>query len=364
MQGGTGGLAKTYNGTPGNRPPLPKAPLQNSTNGPAGNKPGMPSGPKKVGGPKPSGQPGGSPQHKPLQLPTPLAPTQLVMNTEPAAPNRLKNDVKNPSHQVDNRRKTVKKPIAPMDVAGTDKNWWEERKSNYFEYANEDGDIIEPDGTIAIALWDFRGERPTDLSFNKGDSILVIQRYDNGWWEGELNGVIGDFPCNFVEVEDEEDEPSPTNEGTKNTSTPAPSQIITPAPNAPAGSVPIIPRPTNPLSDSQNANNSVSHYAKGLPIKEGFLTKKGHKRRNWKVRYFVLEQKKLSYFKTPSDFLAARKAKGIVVLQKSTLVRIAPEMKRSNCFSISCAENQLYITAPTGQEMVSWMEEISTTRDS
>mmetsp|Transcript_8063 Transcript_8063/g.13534 ORF Transcript_8063/g.13534 Transcript_8063/m.13534 type:complete len:345 (+) Transcript_8063:49-1083(+) len=98
---------------------------------------------------------------------------------------------------------------------------------------------------------------------------------------------------------------------------------------------------------------------KELPIKEGFLTKKGHKRRNWKVRYFVLEKNLLSYYKSPQDYLAKRKPKGSIILQRSTMVRVAPEMKRSNCFTVSGGLGLLYITAPTGEDMVIWMEKIS-----
>lgn len=36
-------------------------------------------------------------------------------------------------------------------------------------------------------------------------------------------------------------------------------------------------------------------------IKQGELEKKGQKRRNWKVRWFVLTQQELYYFKNPKD---------------------------------------------------------------
>merc|ERR1711963_761928 len=96
-------------------------------------------------------------------------------------------------------------------------------------------------------------------------------------------------------------------------------------------------RPTNP-----GLERPIS--GKSLPIKEGFMTKKGHKRRNWKVRYFVLEPGRLSYYKAPADYLARRRAKGDVILNAGTNVRIAPEMRRSNCFSVSGGVGLLYIT--------------------
>ncbi|KAJ3221222.1 hypothetical protein HDU81_010783, partial [Chytriomyces hyalinus] len=48
------------------------------------------------------------------------------------------------------------------------------------------------------ALYDFDGQRAGDLSFIAGDRIVVLK--DQGeWWEGELKGVKGVFPCNYVQ---------------------------------------------------------------------------------------------------------------------------------------------------------------------
>lgn len=55
-----------------------------------------------------------------------------------------------------------------------------------------------------------------------------------------------------------------------------------------------------------------------------------------------------------------QKPKGQIPLHKSTLVKLAPEMKRSNCFTISLAVKPFifYLAAPTGEEMIQWMEMI------
>ncbi|KAI8927738.1 hypothetical protein BC831DRAFT_451398 [Entophlyctis helioformis] len=54
----------------------------------------------------------------------------------------------------------------------------------------------------AVALYDFVGETPTDLSFSTGDIITVTKRTDtaDGWWQGECNGRKGDFPGNYVQM--------------------------------------------------------------------------------------------------------------------------------------------------------------------
>lgn len=254
--------------------------------------------------------------------------------------------------------------------------WWNDDNGEYYEYSNGKGEIVEPDGAIAVALWDFEGERESDLNFKKGDVITIIQRYDNGWWEGEIDGRIGDFPCNFVEIEEQdydEDDASGDDNDTEienvNTSSYTTQHVPTKTRSNTASLAPPLPPKPNKAAfntidrvESVSQDQIIRHSSRGPPIKQGFLTKKGHKRRNWKVRYFVLESHALSYYKNPGDFLAKRKPKGVVTLQRSTMVRVAPEMKRSNCFTVSGGIGLLYITAPTGEEMLSWMDSIAASK--
>ncbi|KAJ3016451.1 hypothetical protein HKX48_004026 [Thoreauomyces humboldtii] len=52
----------------------------------------------------------------------------------------------------------------------------------------------------AIALYDFVGERESDLSFKKGDTITVIKSGSPAdWWSGSVGGRTGEFPGNYVE---------------------------------------------------------------------------------------------------------------------------------------------------------------------
>ena len=39
-----------------------------------------------------------------------------------------------------------------------------------------------------------------ELSFSKGDIILVFRKIDRNWLEGELKGTVGLLPSNYVEV--------------------------------------------------------------------------------------------------------------------------------------------------------------------
>ena len=248
-----------------------------------------------------------------------------------------------------------------------------EENNDFFEYYNDDA-IVEPDGAKAVALWDFRGECDSDLAFNKGDIVTVIRKYDNGWWEGEVNGLIGDFPFNFVELISKSDESDDDDDCDD-----FGNEIIPVTPSSPSNlrnSSPGISNntllPKENTSDIKKrltvsrpqSSSNVTHTPKALPIKQGYLIKKGHKRRNWKVRYFVLESSKLSYYANPADAGVSKRMKGFIALQKNSLVKLAPEMKRSNCFAIHSDVKPfvIYIAAPTGDDMVSWMESISIAR--
>lgn len=51
-----------------------------------------------------------------------------------------------------------------------------------------------------MARFDFEGEGATDLCFEEGDFIRLLDRVDNEWIKGELHGKVGIFPMTFVEV--------------------------------------------------------------------------------------------------------------------------------------------------------------------
>ncbi|KAJ5737589.1 uncharacterized protein N7483_002714 [Penicillium malachiteum] len=59
-----------------------------------------------------------------------------------------------------------------------------------------------PVTTFVTAMYDFGGHGPDDLSFREGDRIKLVRKTGStdDWWEGELAGVQGFFPANYVEL--------------------------------------------------------------------------------------------------------------------------------------------------------------------
>lgn len=55
-------------------------------------------------------------------------------------------------------------------------------------------------GQWCDALHDFTAETQEDLSFKRGDHILILEHLDSEWYRGRLNGKEGIFPAVFVHV--------------------------------------------------------------------------------------------------------------------------------------------------------------------
>ncbi|KAM6341405.1 vinexin [Podargus strigoides] len=54
----------------------------------------------------------------------------------------------------------------------------------------------------ALALYNFRGELPVELSFRKGERVCLVRRVDENWYEGRISGTSrqGIFPATYVQV--------------------------------------------------------------------------------------------------------------------------------------------------------------------
>lgn len=52
------------------------------------------------------------------------------------------------------------------------------------------------------ALYDFEGQNEGDLTFKEGDRIRVVRKTESrdDWWDGEVQGRVGMFPANYVQV--------------------------------------------------------------------------------------------------------------------------------------------------------------------
>ncbi|XP_077790387.1 sorbin and SH3 domain-containing protein 2 isoform X38 [Podarcis muralis] len=51
----------------------------------------------------------------------------------------------------------------------------------------------------ARAIYDFKAQTPKELSFKKGDTVYILRKVDQNWYEGEHYGRVGIFPISYIE---------------------------------------------------------------------------------------------------------------------------------------------------------------------
>ncbi|KAM9266259.1 LOW QUALITY PROTEIN: vinexin [Morus bassanus] len=101
----------------------------------------------------------------------------------------------------------------------------------------------------ALALYNFRGELPVELSFRKGERICLVRRVDENWYEGRISGTSrqGIFPATYVQVLKE-----PRVKATAEDFPPSPASA---SPRPPAGS-PSLQRSPGPRAPPLSAGSS------------------------------------------------------------------------------------------------------------
>lgn len=52
--------------------------------------------------------------------------------------------------------------------------------------------------TTATVKYNYKSQQPDELALTKGSKIIVLEKSDDGWWKGDLDGQIGWFPSNYV----------------------------------------------------------------------------------------------------------------------------------------------------------------------
>ncbi|XP_072927712.1 abl interactor 2-like isoform X1 [Hemitrygon akajei] len=65
----------------------------------------------------------------------------------------------------------------------------------------DDNHLIPPNYIEkVVALYAYKKSCEEDLTFEEGEIIYVIQKNENGWCQGVLNGITGYFPGNYVQL--------------------------------------------------------------------------------------------------------------------------------------------------------------------
>lgn len=64
--------------------------------------------------------------------------------------------------------------------------------------------FLSPSASFSVeqvtCMYPYTAQNSDELTFQKDDVINVINKDDPDWWKGDLNGMIGVFPSNYVVV--------------------------------------------------------------------------------------------------------------------------------------------------------------------
>ncbi|KAM3877029.1 switch-associated protein 70 [Diretmus argenteus] len=92
-------------------------------------------------------------------------------------------------------------------------------------------------------------------------------------------------------------------------------------------------------------------------LKQGYMMKKGHKRKNWTDRWFVLRPNSMSYY--VCEDLADQK--GDIVLDRNCRVESLPDKEGKKClFIIKCTDKSFEISASDKKKKQEWIQAIQT----
>lgn len=120
----------------------------------------------------------------------------------------------------------------------------------------------KPSQEWCIALYDYDASAEDELTFEENQIIKIVNKsphgVDDGWWEGELNGVIGNFPSLVVEECDDTGEPLTESDAETPSPTGPPGFFPPAAPAAPPGYLDGLEEAVSKVEASlEQGNNTI-----------------------------------------------------------------------------------------------------------
>jgi len=143
--------------------------------------------------PKPAPAPA-APEPEPEPEPSPAEPEPAEPEPQQQEPEPEPEQVQQEEQQQEEQQTYEEQPAEePAQEQSSDQQYFDDG-------SNAGATGSGPAAGQARALYDYDAENPDDLSFKEGEMINILDKSDpSGWWQGELNGVTGFFPSNFVE---------------------------------------------------------------------------------------------------------------------------------------------------------------------
>uniref|UniRef100_A0A4X2KBZ7 Intersectin 2 n=1 Tax=Vombatus ursinus TaxID=29139 RepID=A0A4X2KBZ7_VOMUR len=85
------------------------------------------------------------------------------------------------------------------------KGWFPASHVKVLGPGSERGTPASQPACQVIAMYDYAANNEDELNFSKGQLITVLNKDDAAWWHGEIGGVTGLFPANYVKMTTDSD---------------------------------------------------------------------------------------------------------------------------------------------------------------
>ncbi|KAJ3425016.1 rho gtpase-activating protein 68f [Anaeramoeba flamelloides] len=195
-----------------------------------------------------------------------------------------------------------------------------------------------------ISQYDYEPTENDELVLHVNDIVILIKEIEEGWYYGEniKTKKKGAFPSNYVVKHDYQPQTENTTqtENQQQSVTESSSGLLDPK---------AFMQQTKP-----QVVNQMNNIPKSQIVKEGWLTKKGEKFKNWKKRYFKLYPRSLKYFKLPQDFMPL----GTVLLPKAVIEK-SPKKRQKGLFFIRTPTRVWQFKAESETDRQGWYVAIS-----
>ncbi|KAI8053203.1 hypothetical protein BDF22DRAFT_743126 [Syncephalis plumigaleata] len=117
------------------------------------------------------------------------------------------------------------------------------------------------------------------------------------------------------------------------------------------------------LDDAEMTKSQLTEVTREQTIHAGYLMKRGELRKTWKKRWFVLRQSELVYYKDQKEY------KLLSIIPLDSILACAEvqrtkkrKSKRANVFGIVTTKRKFYFSAPSPEDMLTWLRLIRDTR--
>ncbi|CAG9856076.1 unnamed protein product [Phyllotreta striolata] len=123
-----------------------------------------------------------------------LPPNVLLM--------RILEGIKNAGNPLPKRthRPTRSPIVLPASIAQTTPLHTAHGTPDHRVNSNKQQSHLLPHQAYAKAIYDYTSKEAGDLSFKRGEFIILKRRIDSNWYQGECNGKQGVFPLSYVQV--------------------------------------------------------------------------------------------------------------------------------------------------------------------